>query len=60
MICTLKDKSWDFSLRWNYGSGLPLLQQERLYGQSSFNDGINSNIITENPELATYYGGVKL
>lgn len=51
-----KYPTWDFSLRWNFGSGLPFTPTKAYYGQSDFNDGINSDVITDNPTLTTYYG----
>ncbi|MBI9033828.1 MAG: TonB-dependent receptor [Bacteroidales bacterium] len=49
-------KDWEFSLRWNMGSGFPFTPTDGFYGSTPFNGGINSDFISENEILNIYYG----
>lgn len=50
------DQSWEFSLRWNYGSPFPFTQTQGFYGQLNFvEEGLNTNPATANPPLAILY-----
>ena len=51
-----KDLDWEFSVRWNFGTGFPFTQTQGFYEQFSFSDGINTDYITENGQLGIYYG----
>ena len=37
-------KSWDFSLRWNLGSGFPFTPTANFYTDYSFADGLNQDL----------------
>ncbi len=48
-------KQWEFSGRWNYGSGFPFTQVQGYYEYINFIDGVNSNYTTANGQLGTIY-----
>jgi hypothetical protein len=49
-------RSWEISLRWNYGSGFPYTPTRGMGENLSFQDGISTNIIYANGNMMTYYG----
>lgn len=51
-----KDKSWDFSVRWNLGSGFPFTPTKAFYPEYSYASNLNQDIATENPNLGIIYG----
>ncbi|HPI86428.1 MAG TPA: TonB-dependent receptor [Bacteroidales bacterium] len=51
-----KQYGWEFSARWNYGSGFPFTQTQGYFEKIKFEDGIYSDYITDNGELAIIYG----
>jgi hypothetical protein len=51
-----QDLNWDFSTRWNFGSGFPFTQSQGYYERIIFDQGINTNITTTNGILALIYG----
>ena len=48
--------TWEFSARWNFGSGFPFTQTQGYYEQIKFNGGIYSDYTTENGQLGIIYG----
>lgn len=48
-------KQWEFSGRWNYGSGFPFTQVQGYYEYINFIDGVNSNYTTTNGQLGIIY-----
>ena len=48
-------RQWEFSGRWNYGSGFPFTQVQGFYEYYSFQDGINFDYTTTNGELGVLY-----
>ena len=44
------NNSWEFGARWNFGTGFPFTQTAAFYNLNNFEDGVETNIITENPE----------
>ncbi len=50
------DRSFELSLRWNYGSGFPYTPTASMMEQISFSDGINTDFISQNGTLTTIYG----
>ena len=51
-----KDHSWEASLRWNLGSGLPFTQTQGFYQPVDVSDGIGADYLTGNPGfLGTQY-----
>ncbi len=44
-------KDWEFGLRWNLGSGFPFTLTEGFFTNYSLQDGISSDILTENAQL---------
>ena len=49
---------WEFSLRWNYGSGFPYTQTLGLYENLTFGGGLNTDYRLENGESGIYYATV--
>jgi len=44
-------KQWEFSARWNFGTGFPFTQVQGFYEYLNLGDGINSDYTTENGQL---------
>ena len=53
------EQEWEASVRWNLGSGFPFTQTQGFYGDINFNNGINPNILQENPDLAILFSDVR-
>lgn len=51
-----KTLQYEFSIRWNYGSGFPFTPTAGFYEALSFETGINTDYIHQNGELGYYYG----
>jgi hypothetical protein len=49
-------KQWEFSSRWNFGTGFPFTQVQGYYEYLPFNDGINTDYSTANGQMGTIYG----
>lgn len=49
-------KEWEFSVRWNFGTGFPFTQSQGYYEKILFPDGINSDYLSENGILGIEYG----
>ena len=49
-------REWEFSGRWNFGSGFPFTQVQGFYEHYSFQDGINFDYTTTNGEMGVLYG----
>ncbi len=52
-----KTKDWEFSTRWNYGSGFPFTQTQGFYEQINFND-IGTDYTQQNGQLGVQYGPI--
>ena len=50
--------SWSLDARWNLGSGFPFTQTQGFYPLLNFENGINSNYLTENGELGILYADI--
>lgn len=51
------DKSYEISLRWNLGSGLPFTPTSGYYQLENFQGGVTTDYVNENPdEVATLLG----
>ncbi len=50
-----KDASWEFDLRWNFGSGFPFTLTQGFYEQINFLNGINTPYTTQNGNLGILY-----
>ncbi len=50
-----KKKTWNVSLRWNYGSGFPFTLTSALYENVDFTSGLNSSYWTNNGTLGVAY-----
>ncbi|HNY07631.1 MAG TPA: TonB-dependent receptor [Bacteroidales bacterium] len=51
-----ENKSWETSMRWNFGSGFPFTLTQGYYEKLDFNQGITSNYTTGNGSLGILYG----
>ena len=49
---------WEFSLRWNYGSGFPYTQTLGIYENLTFGGGLNTDYRLENGGTGIYYATV--
>ena len=49
-------RQWEFSGRWNFGSGFPFTPIQGYYEYFSFQDGINFDYTTTNGEMGVLYG----
>jgi len=47
--------TWEFSGRWNYGSGFPFTQTQGYYEKIDFSNGIYSDYTSQNGSLAIVY-----
>jgi hypothetical protein len=46
-----KKLDWEFSTRWNYGSGFPFTPTQGYFENITFADGINTNVATANGSI---------
>ncbi len=46
---------WEFSFRWNYGSGFPFTQTQGYYEHFDFTEGTNVDYVTSNGQLGIQY-----
>lgn len=50
-----KKKDWEFSIRWNYGSGMPFTQTAGVYQGVDFSqDGVDTDVINNNPNYQEF------
>jgi len=47
---------WEFSTRYNYGSGFPFNQVQGFYEYLTLPGGVNTDYVTENGQLGIIYG----
>ncbi len=52
------DRSFELSLRWNYGSGFPYTPTASMMEYLDFSGGINTDYINQNGNLVTVYGNL--
>lgn len=50
--------SWSFDARWNLGSGFPFTQTQGFYPLLNFEEGINSDYLTETADLGILYADI--
>jgi len=55
-----KNKSWEFDVRWNLGSGFPFTQTQGFFEEFNFSDGINTNYISSNGNLGVIYAELNI
>lgn len=46
-------RTWELGFRWNYGSGFPFTLTQGFYGQYDLLNGIDSDVLTDNPILGS-------
>ncbi|HNS16886.1 MAG TPA: TonB-dependent receptor [Bacteroidales bacterium] len=51
-------RTWEFSSRWNLGTGFPFTETQGFYEKITFYDGINTDYTTVNGNLGIQYGEV--
>jgi hypothetical protein len=51
-----KGLDWEFSARWNFGSGFPFSKTAGYYENVTFTDGVNTNPATANGDIGILYG----
>lgn len=49
------DRSWEASVRWNMGSGFPFTLTQGFYTYNTFEDGISTDVLTDNPDLGIIF-----
>ena len=49
------EAQWDLSVRYNFGTGFPFTGTRGFFGREDFNDGINTDILANNPELGILF-----
>lgn len=54
--CAGKNKDWEFSGRWSFGSGFPYTQTQGMYENISFSDGIITDYTRTNGTYGLAYG----
>ncbi|MFK7933738.1 MAG: carboxypeptidase-like regulatory domain-containing protein [Saprospiraceae bacterium] len=45
-----EDKTWEASLRWNFGTGFPFTQTQSFHTLYNYLNGIDTNVLTGNPD----------
>lgn len=53
-----KDKEWELSGRWSFGSGFPFTQTQGVYQSLQFGDGVVSDYVRENGSYSLHYAEV--
>lgn len=53
-----KDKTWELSGRWNFGSGFPFTQTQGYFEKFDFVDGIGTDYTTANGQLGVEYASI--
>ena len=48
-------RTWELGIRWNYGAGFPFTLTQGFYGQQDLLGGIDSDVLTDNPDLGIIY-----
>ncbi|MEN0003723.1 MAG: TonB-dependent receptor [Bacteroidota bacterium] len=48
-----KNKSWEASVRWNFGSGFPFTTTQGFYQSNFFQDLLQTDVLTGNNEIGT-------
>lgn len=48
-------RTWEISVRWNYGAGFPFTLTQGFYGQYNLLDGVDTDVLTGNPGLGIIY-----
>lgn len=54
--CAGKNKDWEFSGRWSFGSGFPFTQTQGMYENIPFSEGINTDYTRTNGTYGLAYG----
>ena len=49
------EQDWEFAARWNMGSGFPFTLTQGFFSWYTFQNGIQTNVLTENAELGIIF-----
>ena len=50
-----KEKSWEFSTRWNFGTGFPFTQTQGFFNNNNFSGGLDDDYLTSNDNITVIY-----
>lgn len=50
-----KEKSWEFSTRWNFGTGFPFTQTQGFFNNNTFSGGLDDDYLGSNDNLTVIY-----
>jgi len=50
---------WEFSFRWNFGTGFPFTQTRGFYGAYDVSSGLDADVIGGNPDLGIIYSNTR-
>lgn len=50
-----KEKSWEFSTRWNFGTGFPFTQTQGFFNNNTFSGGLDDDYLSSNDNLTVIY-----
>ena len=53
------DANWDLSVRYNFGTGFPFTGTRGFFARENFDNGLNSDILTNNPELGILFSDTR-
>ncbi len=54
-----KNLNWEFSARWNMGSGFPFTQTQGFFDKNNFNNGVGTSIPNSNGTLGIIYADAR-
>ena len=55
LVSYLFGHNWELGVRWNYGAGFPFTLTQGFYGQNNLLSGIDSDVLSGNPDLGIIY-----
>lgn len=50
-----REKSWEFSTRWNFGTGFPFTQTQGFFNNNTFSGGLDDDYLSSNDNLTVIY-----
>ena len=56
---TGEHNEWNFSARWNYGSGFPFTLTQGFYTNFPLSNGVNTDVLRGNPDQGIIYSSTK-
>lgn len=52
-------EAWEASARYNFGTGFPFTATRGFYARETFADGLNTDVVANNPELGILFSGAR-